>query len=201
VTTKIDVFVDYVCPFCFIMESAVEQLQRDRDVDVEIRPFELRPDPVPTLRPEDDYLPAVWTRSVYPMARRLGISVTLPSVSPQPRTEKAFLVLQLAKERGVAEKYSQAMFQAFFQDDRDIGEDEVIVDVAASAGLDRMTTEQTLGSVERRTRHAADQRYATTIGVTAVPSFLVEGRLISGVADATRLTGMVDQILREKVAR
>lgn len=96
-TTKIDVFVDYVCPFCFLVEPAIDELKRDRDVEVTIRPFELRPDPVPTLRPEDDYLPRVWQQSVYPMADRVGIPMTLPSISPQPRTEKAFMVLQLAR--------------------------------------------------------------------------------------------------------
>lgn len=43
--------MDYVCPFCFLVENAIEELKRDRDVKVRIRPFELRPDPVPTLRP------------------------------------------------------------------------------------------------------------------------------------------------------
>ena len=28
-TTKIDVFVDYVCPFCFLVEPAIEELKRD----------------------------------------------------------------------------------------------------------------------------------------------------------------------------
>jgi predicted DsbA family dithiol-disulfide isomerase len=200
-STKVEVFVDYVCPYCFLMEPAVEQLRRDRDVKVEIRPFELRPDPVPTLRPEDDYLPAIWGRSVYPMARQLGMPLTLPSVSPQPRTEKAFLVLQLASENAVADEYSRAVFQAFFQDDRDIGRDDVLVDVATSVGLEPAATEQALISPERRARHAFDLRDAAAIGVSAVPSFLVEDRLIPGVADATRLTGLVDRIIQEKAAR
>ena len=63
-TTKIDVFVDYVCPFCFLVEGAIDELKRDRDVEVTIRPFELRPHPVPTLRPEDDYLPRIWKDAV-----------------------------------------------------------------------------------------------------------------------------------------
>ncbi|RAE96898.1 thioredoxin, partial [Burkholderia multivorans] len=147
-TTKIDVFVDYVCLFCFLVEGAIEELKRDRDVDVTIRPFELRPDPVPTLRPEDDYLPRIWRDAVYPMADRLDVPITLPTISPQPRTEKAFMVLQLAQEQGKAEAYSEAMFKAFFQDDRNIGEDEVILDVAVSVGLDRAEAEQALRSEE-----------------------------------------------------
>ena len=192
-STKVEVFVDYICPYCFLVGGAVAELERDRDVEVEIRPFELRPDPVPTLRPEDDYLPRVWNGSVYPMARRLGVEIALPSGSPQPRTAKAFMALQLAKEHGVAQEYSSAMFRAFFQQHRNIGEDEVIVEIAISVGLDRSEVERALASEERRSRQLADQQYAIeSVGVSAVPSFRVDGRLFSGVLDADRLKQAVD---------
>lgn len=189
----VDVYVDYVCPFCFLVEPAIEELERDRDVQIRVRPFELRPDPVPTLRPEDEYLPRVWRDSVYPMAERVNVPVRLPSVSPQPRTEKAFLVLQLAQEHGVAEAYSQAMFAAFFQEDRDIGDEDVIVDIAESVGIEAASARQAMNSPERLRQHRADLAYATeTVGVTAVPSFVVNGKLVQGVPSATRLRNAVD---------
>lgn len=189
----VDVYVDYVCPFCFLVEPAIEELKRDRDVQIRVRPFELRPDPVPTLRPEDEYLPRVWRDSVYPMAERVNVPVRLPSVSPQPRTEKAFLVLQLAQEHGVAEAYSQAMFAAFFQEDRDIGDEDVIVDIAESVGIEAASARQAMNSPERLRQHRADLAYATeTVGVTAVPSFVVNGKLVQGVPSATRLRNAVD---------
>lgn len=194
-TTKIDVFVDYVCPFCFLVEPAIEELKRDRDVEVTIRPFELRPDPVPTLRPEDEYLPRVWKQSVYPMSDRVGLPITLPTISPQPRTEKAFMVLQLAQERGLAEAYTDAMFSAFFQQDRNIGLDEVIIDVATSVGLDRSEIEAALRSEERRDRQRADQDYAVNmVGIDAVPGIVVEGVVLRGVPSATRLKKVVDDL-------
>lgn len=194
-STKVDVYIDYVCPFCFLFDEALEELKRERDVEVRIRPFELRPDPVPTLLPEDDYLPRVWGKSVYPMAQRLGIDISLPTVSPQPRTEKAFMVLQLAQERGLAEKYSEAMFKAFFQDDLDIGHDDVIVAVAMSAGLDRAEVEDALASDERRVQQQADQEHAVnTVGITMVPSVLVDGHPVHGVPSVSRLTAFVDSV-------
>ncbi|AXR74698.1 DsbA family protein [Auritidibacter ignavus] len=197
-TTKIDVFIDYVCPFCYLIEGAVEQLKHDRDVEVTIRPFELRPDPVPTLRPEDDYLPRVWKDAVYPMADRLGVHLRLPTVSPQPRTEKAFMVLQLAREQSKAEEYTQAMFKAFFQEDRNIGVDDVIIDIAASVGLDRTEVEVALRSEERRARQRADQDYAVNvIGVTSVPGIVVAGQLLPGVPSATRLKKTVDLLVAD----
>ncbi|MFG3435917.1 DsbA family protein [Nonomuraea sp. NPDC047897] len=194
-TTQVDVFVDYVCPFCFLVEPAIEELRRERDVRVTIRPFELRPDPVPTLRPEDEYLPRVWKDAVYPMAERVGVPITLPSVSPQPRTEKAFMVLQLAQERGKAEAYTEAMFKAFFQQDRNIGEDEVIIDVATSVGLDRAEAEHALHSEERRVRQRRDQDHAeNVVGIDAVPGIVIGGHVLRGVPSATRLKKVVDQL-------
>jgi len=192
-TTKLEVFVDYVCPFCFLVEEAIEELRDQRDVEIEVQPFELRPDPVPTLRPEDDYLPRIWGASVYPMARRLGMEISLPTISPQPRTDKAFVVLQLAKEHGVGQAYSEAVFRAFFQRDRNIGEDEVIVDVAESVGLNRPDVVAALASQDRRHRQQEDQDFAVnSVGVSAVPSFRVDGRLASGVLSAEQLIRLVD---------
>lgn len=198
-TTQIDVFVDYVCPFCFLIEPAIEEMKRERDVEVTIRPFELRPAPVPTLRPEDEYLPRVWKQSVYPMVERVGIPMTLPSVSPQPRTEKAFMVLQLAQEQGLGQEYTEAMFTAFFQQDRNIGRDEVIIDVTTSVGLNRAEVEDALHSEQRRQRQRADHDYAVnTVGLDVVPGVVVEGQVLRGVPSATRLKKVIDQLTAQK---
>ena len=45
-------------------------------------PFELRPEPHATLRPEGDYLQRAWSESVYPIARSMGVPISLPPVSP-----------------------------------------------------------------------------------------------------------------------
>ncbi len=110
----------------------------DRKIPISWRAHELRPDPVPTLKPEDPYLPAIWNRSVYPLAESLQVPIKLPSISPQPRTNKAFELLALAQDRGLDHPYSMRILRAFFQEDRDIGDPEVLVALAAEAGIDRM---------------------------------------------------------------
>lgn len=199
-TVRVEVFVDYVCPFCLLVEGAVEELQRERDVEVRIRPFELRPNPLPTLKPEDDYLPRIWSDAVYPMAERFGVSIQLPTISPQPRTAMPFVVLQLAQERGVAQEYSAETFRAFFQQDLDIGDEDVVVEIATRVGLDSSDVEMALRSDERRARQAADQRYTVEVlGVTSVPSFLVNGRLYPGVLTAKQLKRIVDDAAGSEV--
>lgn len=192
-TKDLEVFVDYVCPFCLLVEPALQKVKTMRDVNIRIRPFELRPDPVPTLRPEDEYLPRVWAKSVYPMANRVGIDIKLPDISPQPRTEKAFTVLQLAEEAGVAEDYSAAMFRAFFQENRDIGNDEVIADVAESVGLPRDEVLRAIKDAERIVAHRSEQKfYRNSLDIPAVPSFRIGDRITSGVPDVDDLIRFID---------
>lgn len=191
--TRVELFVDYVCPFCFLIEPQVEALRRQRDVWIDIRPFELRPAPTPTLRLEDDYLPRVWAQAVAPYARRVGMAIQLPDVSPQPRTAKAFLVLQLAREHGLAEAYSQAMCQAFFQQSRDIGQEEVIMDVAATVGLEPQAVQKALHSSVCQQAHQQALDYATRqLGITAVPSFRIGRQLLAGAQSTAELVRHVD---------
>lgn len=73
---------------------------RERDIEVEWMPFELRPEPDETLRPEGDYLQRAWRQSVFPLARRMGVPINLPPVSTQPHTHLAFEGYQFAREHG-----------------------------------------------------------------------------------------------------
>src|SRR5262245_24646113 len=115
---EITVYFDYVCPYCLLAEDTISTAAAAAGATVPWRPFELRPYPNPTLRPEDDYLPRVWHKSVYPMAERLGIAITLPTVSPQPYSHLAFEGAWYARAHGRAEQYHDAVLRAFFQHDR-----------------------------------------------------------------------------------
>ena len=66
--TSITIYSDYVCPFCMLAETVLSDAIGDRDIAIDWRAFELRPDPVPTLKPEDPYLPAIWRKAVYPLS-------------------------------------------------------------------------------------------------------------------------------------
>src|SRR6266567_4117626 len=99
-------------------------------------PFELRPHPNETLRPEGDYLQRAWQQSVYPIARRMGVPIALPAVSPQPHTHLAFEGFQYAKEHGMGNAYNDRVLTAFLVDGRDIGDVGVLTKLAGEIGLD-----------------------------------------------------------------
>src|SRR5436853_5245801 len=99
-------------------------------------PFELRPYPNETLRPEGDYLRRAWRQSVYPTARQMGVPIKLPTVSPQPHSHLAFEGFQFAKEHGKANEYNHRVLKAFFVESQDIGDIGVLTKLAGEVGLD-----------------------------------------------------------------
>src|SRR3954447_20633866 len=116
-------------------------------------PFELRPYPNETLRPEGDYLQRAWRQSVYPIARRMGVPIVLPGVSPQPHTHLAFEGYQYAKEHGKGNDYNVRVLEAFFRDGQDIGDVGVLTRLAGEVGLDSHELEEALRSRKYRDAH------------------------------------------------
>jgi predicted DsbA family dithiol-disulfide isomerase len=180
----IRIWSDYVCPFCMLAERPLAEALAGfgpGEVEVEWQPFELRPYPQPTLRPEDPYLPAVWQRSVYPLARRLGVDITLPTVSPQPYTRLAFEGFQYAAEHGRGDAYTRRLFRAFFQEDRDLGDPAQLTALAAEVGLDAGAYRAALDAGTYRERHRRALREAAAHAIRSVPTLLVGDTRIEGV--------------------
>jgi predicted DsbA family dithiol-disulfide isomerase len=189
---KIKVYSDYVCPFCFLAEKPLEEAIKGKDdIEVEWMPYELRPYPNETLRPEGDYLQNTWKQSVYPMAEQMGIPIVLPNVSPQPHTHLAFEGYQYAKEHGKGNEYNDRMLRAFFQEEQNIGDVDVLTKLAGEIGLDER---EYRAALEQRTYKEVHQKALEHVynesNITAVPTFVI---------GSTKLTGMRSKETLEQV--
>lgn len=153
-----------------------------KDVQLEWMPFELRPYPNKTLKPEEHYLQSTWKQSVYPMAERMGVEIVLPDVSPQPYTHLAFEGYQYAKEHGKGNEYNDHMLRAFFQRGLDIGNPEVLTMLAGEVGLDQDEYRHALETRKYKEAHqrALDHAY-NEVDITAVPTFIVGDRVVPGM--------------------
>lgn len=191
-STTIEVFADYVCPFCYLAEQPLADAVVGRDVDVVWQPFELRPEPAPTLHPEGDYLQSTWREVVYPAAERMGVPIALPDVSPQPHSRLAFEGCQFASEHGLGQRWTERMFRMFFVEQRDIGQLSVLIDVAVDLRLDGDTFRSALESGSYTEVHQRALKRADELDITAVPTFLVGDRRIEGMASAEQLVQLID---------
>jgi predicted DsbA family dithiol-disulfide isomerase len=187
VPTTIEVFSDFVCPFCYLAEQPLADAVDGTDMQIAWQPFELRPEPTPTLRPEGDYMQSTWQQVVYPMAERMGVPIVLPRVSPQPYSRLAFEGFAYAAERGLGQRYTEQIFRAFFVKQRDIGRPEVLTDVAAELGLDGDDFRAGLDTGRYVETHQRALRRARELEITTAPTFLVDGRRVEGVPSAEAL--------------
>ncbi|MBI3804120.1 MAG: DsbA family protein [Nitrospirae bacterium] len=170
---RIDVWSDYVCPFCYLELPVLDRLQETFGDALQIRwrAFELRPEPVPTLDPAGDYLRTTWARSVYPMAEERGLRLRLPPV--QPRSRKALEAAAHAAVEGAFDPMHRAIFRAFFDEGRDIGQTEVFLDLADSVGLKREPLRSALEAGRHTDSVLQDQKRAEELGIAAVPTLLI----------------------------
>lgn len=211
-TLTLDVWSDYVCPFCYLEFPVLDALRAEFGDRLEIRwrAFELRPDPVPTLEPRGEYLRTAWDQAVYPMAKARGMELYLPSV--QPRSRRAFETWRFAQEHGLGTKMHQALFQAFFEHDRDIGSIDELTDIGRALGLNAIRLKFALRNGDYTKGVQADRREAERLGIAGVPAMLlratdgsVNPRLLSGAQplDALRehVAGMLAATPRQSATR
>jgi predicted DsbA family dithiol-disulfide isomerase len=162
-------------------------------------PFELRPEPHPTLKPEGDYLKRAWSERVYPIAQRMGVPINLPKVSPQPHTHLAFEGYHYAREHGKGNEYNHRVLTAFFMEGQDIGDIDVLTRLAGEVGLEEKEFEAALRTRKYREAHLRALRHAyEEAGVTGVPMFMIGSQVLIGLQDRKTLEAVIEGELARK---
>ena len=88
------------------------------------------------------------------------------------------------------------MFRAFFQRSRDIGNIDVLTDVATTVGLDAREFRRALEQGNYRERVSELLRVANRhLGIEAVPTFVIGNRRLSGLYPADALRKVIDEAL------
>jgi len=174
----VEVFTDFVCPWCYLCTPRVEKLSKNFGVDVQWVYFPLHPDtPAEGLSLEDLFAGrAIDIEAVHARLKRLMDSEGLP-FNHRTHTFNSRLAQELAKGfDGVRDD----LYRAYFRDARNIGDTSVLLDVALSAGV---PTDAARRALEQRTFKAAvdsDWAKARAHGITGVPSFVSGGRKLVG---------------------
>ncbi|WP_250477437.1 MULTISPECIES: DsbA family protein [unclassified Caballeronia] len=165
----IDVWSDFVCPFCYLETPVLDQFRNAYGDAVEIRwhAFELRPEPAPLVDPNDEKIVESWENSVRPLAEERGVTMRLPPVTP--RSRKAFETAMFARESGRFDLVHRAIFKAYFEEGIDIGDTDSLLDIAATCGVDPEMLEEALDDGTYTDLVIEDEEFAKKLGVSGVP--------------------------------
>ncbi|WP_440990906.1 DsbA family oxidoreductase [Haloarchaeobius baliensis] len=203
---SVTVYADYVCPFCYLGRHALSLYQdtRAEPLRVEWRPFDLRaaqrgPDGELDLSVDDGKDEAYYERArqgVERLREKYGVEMTV-DVSRDVDSLQAQLLSRYVQEREPYDTWralDEALLAALWRDGRDIGDPDVLVDVAAEVGLDEGVVETALSDDANRDALAEDFAAAKAAGVTGVPTFVHDGHQARGAVPPEQLERLVEGV-------
>jgi predicted DsbA family dithiol-disulfide isomerase len=95
-----------------------------------------------------------------------------------PNTMRALSVTELARDRGLHRPMHDRLMQAYWEEALDIGNPEVLRRVAAEVGLDEDAVAAAIEDGGLADRVRASTAQAQSLGVTGVPAFVLDNRLL-----------------------
>jgi predicted DsbA family dithiol-disulfide isomerase len=203
---RIEAIVDTICPWCYIGKRRLEEaLTREglSDFPINWRPFLLNPDMPPGGIDRHLYLSAKFGgtesasrvyRSIAAAGAVVGINFNFDAIAVTPdSTDSHRLVFKMcAEDPDIGNDLVEDLFAAYFLNGQDIGDHNILADIAVTHGGDRSEILDYLDSDLDREFVTHENRIAHQIGVTGVPCYLFNGRhALSGAQEPDILQRMI----------
>jgi predicted DsbA family dithiol-disulfide isomerase len=199
---KLEVASDVICPWCYIgkkrLQKALNLLNGEVPVEVSWLPFQLNPGMPKDGMPRAEYRKAKFgslERSreldarVIAEGKSEGIEFAFERIERTPNTTAAHRLIALAKDQN---RVVDALFRAYFEEAKDIGDPAVLAEIAAQCGVE--------GWPEKAGDVSALEDEVRAMGISAVPTFIFERKSgVSGAYPAETLAAAIKEISSGKV--
>lgn len=193
------VFSDFICPFCNVARERAAYLRDAHGATVDWLPFNLHPE-----YPEEGLPRSVlverYGEDFAEGVRRLTEDAGLPyAPHPEviPNSRRALELGEWARDQGqeAYERLHDAIMDAYWTDGRDITGWDVLADVVSGVGLDAGAARAAVDGGLYAEAVAASTQWAQERGITAVPAFVIGGRvLVSGAQPHSALDRAVARL-------
>jgi predicted DsbA family dithiol-disulfide isomerase len=186
---RIEIASDVICPWCYIgkrrFEKALAIVKGEVAIELAWLPFELNPD-----MPSEGVERAEYRRAKFGSAERAkaldarvaqegageGIKFAFDRMQRTPNTMAAHRLIDLAQSQGKGNPVVDALFRAYFEEARDIGDAGVLAQIATAAGV----ADWPQGANAARVEELED--LVRGFGISGVPTFIFDRK--SGLSGA-----------------
>lgn len=208
--TRLDIFIDPICPWCHVGKANLDQAladHPDHPFTILWHPFRLNPD-----LPVEGVEKRAWLEEKFggkprvdamheqlrEVAHKAGLALDPDKPQRLPNTLNAHRLIHWAGLEGCQTEVVTAIFQAYWDEGRDIGDDQVLADIGHSQGMNRETILRLLASEADAEDLIARDLDARHKGVTAVPTFMIAQHYIVSGAQPPQLWADVIKELEGK---
>ncbi|MCB2307613.1 DsbA family oxidoreductase [Clostridium estertheticum] len=187
---KIEVWSDFVCPFCYIgkrrLEIALEKFEYKNEVELVFKSFELDPSskkkfdgniheiiakkygiPVEQAKASNNQIAAE--------AKAIGLNYNFDDLIPT-NTFDAHRVAHYAKTQGKMNELSERILKAYFVDSLNISDNKVLARLAYEVGLNSEKVLSILESAQYGNEVRKDEETASELGISGVPYFVINNK-------------------------
>ncbi|MER3445618.1 MAG: hypothetical protein C4291_01750 [Candidatus Dadabacteria bacterium] len=176
-SVRIDVWSDFVCPFCFLIVPGLEELQGNYDISICWRAFLLRPPGTPPISAQRQAMIEAERKHVKHLARtRYGLEL-----NPGPigiNTLTAHIAVKYAEAHAKGNAFHSAVMKAFWQEARLIDDKEVLKGIASQVDLNGEDIATAWRDSTFASAVGTDINLASTYGIRSVPTLFFDERYL-----------------------
>lgn len=183
---KITVYSDYICPFCYLGHFRLQRLRDNYDLKINWCFLEIHPETAKEGEAVDslDYSSAQWQQMLANLQRiAKEENIPLAKLSFISNSKDALLLAEAAKHCGHDKFYRlhEKLFSAYFVDNRNIGDRDVLNEIAESCNIDKETIDSAWTDEKYEKRLLDNFNSAGKHKIQSVPSFVFGDRVLTGV--------------------
>ena len=204
---QLDIISDPICPWCYIGKSGLDRAlakNPDHPFRIEWHPFQLNPDMPADGMDRREYLETKFGGkenavrvygNIAQAAEAAGLKIDFEAIKKTPNTVDAHRLIHWAGLEGRQTAVVSGLFKAYFEDGRDIGDHEVLLDIAVSAEMDRDMVARLLAGDSDADDIRARDAHARERGVSGVPCFIVANQYaLPGAQPAEQWEKVLDEL-------
>lgn len=211
---KIEVWSDFVCPFCYIgkrrLEMALDQFQHKNEVEVEFKSFELDPNaPIYSGTNIHEALASKYGMSIEQakqnniqvghQAAAVGLTFNFDDMKPT-NTFDAHRLAKFAAVKGKEKAITEKLLYSYFTESKNLSDMETLAEIAEASGLDK---QEAINILNDKTAYANDVRIdegiAKQYGISGVPYFIMNRKYaISGAQPLETFVGALQKVWEEE---
>lgn len=209
---QIDIVSDVMCPWCIVgykgLALALEQLNLTAESTINWLPFELNPQMPPEGQDMQEHLREKYgiteqqsienKKQITQRGKEVGFDFNFSQDLRMINSFNLHRLLSWAKEVGKQHELKMALFDAHFTQNIPLNNDDNLLKIAASVGLDISEAKNLLDSDAYSEQVRAEQNRSIEMGISSVPTFIINNKYsISGGQPVEAFKQALTKILEE----
>jgi predicted DsbA family dithiol-disulfide isomerase len=207
---RIEIVSDTICPWCFVGKRRFElalNLRPQPGLFLTWRPYQLNPTMPREGVDRKSYLVSKFgdlehaervNSKLRKVGKEVGIKFQFDDIRVTPNTVNSHRLIQFAKTNDAKEiDVVEELYKAYFQKSENIGDPNVLLNIAVKAGLDAQEFKNYLLSDNDRAYILEQDTAIRRDGITSAPCFIIEGKYVVSGAQSPEIFHQIFDLVKQ----